>query len=141
MVEIRHSGFTGTSRSVEAVGTAIAGYGTDFSACWIGQYQGTLGLQGNFSVTSFGVFTPLNLNDFSQNNLQIAPNPASDFVNIKSQVLIKNIKVFNVFGQLVLENKLNNTDYNLNISNLSSGTYLMFLSDGQTSFQQKLIVK
>ncbi len=50
LIEIRHAGSTGTSRSVDAVGTAITGYGTDFSACWIGSYTGTTGNQGNFSV-------------------------------------------------------------------------------------------
>ncbi|MBK8983669.1 MAG: hypothetical protein IPM38_15470 [Ignavibacteria bacterium] len=34
LVEIRHTGFTGTSRSVDAIGTSISGYGTLFSACW-----------------------------------------------------------------------------------------------------------
>ena len=50
LIEIRHSGFTGTSRSVDAIGTAISGYGTQFSACWTGSYTGTSGTQGNFSV-------------------------------------------------------------------------------------------
>lgn len=50
LVEIRHTGFTGTSRSVDALGTATAGYGTDFSAAWTGNYAGTSGSQGNFSI-------------------------------------------------------------------------------------------
>lgn len=50
LIEIRHSGFSGTSRSVEAIGTAITGYGTLFSACWTGSYTGVSGSQGNFCV-------------------------------------------------------------------------------------------
>jgi hypothetical protein len=50
LVEIRHLGFTGTSRSTDALSTSTTGYGTDFSACWTGNYLGTTGSQGNFTV-------------------------------------------------------------------------------------------
>ncbi|HMP01982.1 MAG TPA: PEP-CTERM sorting domain-containing protein [Gemmatales bacterium] len=53
LLELRHTGFTGTSRSVDAIGTAIPGYGTLFSAAWTGSYAGLSGSQGNFSVTRF----------------------------------------------------------------------------------------
>ncbi len=54
LVEIRHTGFTGTSRSVEAVGTTAAlGYGINFSAAWTGSYTGVTGSQGNFAVVQF----------------------------------------------------------------------------------------
>lgn len=54
LFELRHTGFAGTSRSVDAVGTAAAtGYGTDFSAAWTGNYEGVTGSQGNFSVVRF----------------------------------------------------------------------------------------
>ncbi len=50
LVEIRQSGFTGTSRSTDAIGTTTVGYGTAFSACWTGSYAGTSGAQGNFTI-------------------------------------------------------------------------------------------
>jgi hypothetical protein len=53
LIEIRHTGFSGTSRSVDAIpatGGAAAGYGTVFSAAWTGSYTGVSGSQGNFSV-------------------------------------------------------------------------------------------
>jgi hypothetical protein len=53
LIELRHTGFTGTSTSVDAVlasGGAAVGYGTRFSAAWTGSYTGTSGTQGNFSV-------------------------------------------------------------------------------------------
>ncbi|MCC5787523.1 MAG: dockerin type I repeat-containing protein [Phycisphaerales bacterium] len=46
-VQIVHNGSTGTSRAVDAIGTGIPGYLTDFAAVW----QGTSNvLQGNFAV-------------------------------------------------------------------------------------------
>ncbi len=53
LVEIRHTGFSGTSRSVDAMlatGGAAQGYGSLFSAAWTGNYTGVSGTQGNFSV-------------------------------------------------------------------------------------------
>jgi hypothetical protein len=48
LIEIRHTGFTGTSRSVDAMlatGGAAQGYGTLFSAAWTGNYAGVSGSQ------------------------------------------------------------------------------------------------
>ncbi|TVQ61519.1 MAG: hypothetical protein EA379_06175 [Phycisphaerales bacterium] len=54
LVEIRHTGFTGTSRSVDAYSTSAAtGYGSLFSAAWTGNYEGVQGTQGNFSIFQF----------------------------------------------------------------------------------------
>lgn len=53
LVEIRQSGFTGTSRSVDAISTSTPGYGSNVSACWTGSYTGTTGSQGNFSIVQF----------------------------------------------------------------------------------------
>ena len=53
LIELRHTGFTGTSTSVDSVlasGGPGNGYGTRFSAAWTGSYTGTTGTQGNFSV-------------------------------------------------------------------------------------------
>lgn len=51
LIELRSTGFTGTSRSVDSVGTSVTGYGTQFSALWVGNYTATTGgLQGNFAI-------------------------------------------------------------------------------------------
>ncbi|MCC5822266.1 MAG: hypothetical protein LAT64_09330 [Phycisphaerales bacterium] len=54
LIEIRHTGSDGLSRSVDAIGASAGGpvgYGTLFSAAWTGNYTGTEGVQGNFAVT------------------------------------------------------------------------------------------
>lgn len=51
LVEIRHSGFSGTSAPVDAVLTTGSGYGSTCSACWTGSYTGTSGSPGNFAVS------------------------------------------------------------------------------------------
>lgn len=61
LIEIRHTGFTGTSRSVDAMlatGGSAEGYGTLFSAAWTGNYAGVSGSQGNFSVVQITSAVP-----------------------------------------------------------------------------------
>lgn len=50
LIELRHTGFTGTSRSTDALTTSTGGYGTLMSACWTSSYTGTSGSAGNFTV-------------------------------------------------------------------------------------------
>ena len=50
LIEIRQTGFTGSTRAFDAVLTTTSGYGTDFSACWAESYTGTVAVQGNFCV-------------------------------------------------------------------------------------------
>lgn len=59
LIEIRHQGFTGTSRSVDAIGTAVPGYATLFSALWQSSYTPTTGSQGNFSVVALTYDDPI----------------------------------------------------------------------------------
>jgi hypothetical protein len=49
-IEIRHSGISPT-RSLDAVGTGVAGYGTDFRAFWGSGITATSGSQANFTIT------------------------------------------------------------------------------------------
>lgn len=53
LVEIRHSGNSVSSRSMDALSTSTAGYGTLFSAAWQSNNTATTGLQGNFSIIKF----------------------------------------------------------------------------------------
>jgi hypothetical protein len=67
LIEIVHEGYTGTSRSVDAIGTSTTGYGTLFSALWASSLTALTGLQGNFAVTKInGVnIIPVELTSFT----------------------------------------------------------------------------
>lgn len=81
----------------------------------------------------------------SQNNfsrLTIYPNPSEGILNIKSSSIIKNIKIFNQLGQLIIEE--NNLDgiNSFNIDKLNEGIYLIKLeSNNSEVFVKKLIKK
>jgi hypothetical protein len=59
-VEMRHSGMTGntTTQSFEANTATAAGYGTLYSALWVGNNNPTTGGQANFFITQFSA-TPV----------------------------------------------------------------------------------
>lgn len=50
LIELRHDGFTGTSRSLDALTTSTPGYGTSFRTCWGSGYTANSGSYGNFSI-------------------------------------------------------------------------------------------
>jgi hypothetical protein len=55
------------------------------------------------------------------NEFEIYPNPATSIINIKTQLKVDKIEVYDIYGKLILTN-LNTKD--INIENLSSGIYI-----------------
>jgi hypothetical protein len=53
------------------------------------------------------------------------PNPSSDRLNISAKENIQNAQIFNVIGKNVMNVNVNDTKASINISNLSSGIYLI----------------
>ncbi|MCU0413134.1 MAG: hypothetical protein MUE91_01830 [Ignavibacteriaceae bacterium] len=59
LIELRHEGFTGTSRSLDALTTSTSGYGTLFRACWGSGYTANSGSQGNFCIVRITADDPV----------------------------------------------------------------------------------
>lgn len=82
-----------------------------------------------FDVDESGDFTlqvsceTLSTSDFNLNQLSMYPNPTSGIVNIKSNVLVDSVQIYNTAGQLVLIDKVNATNSTINISSLQNGIY------------------
>jgi hypothetical protein len=62
------------------------------------------------------------------------PNPAQDVINLDARTGIENVTMFNLLGQKVLEQKVDGlSTYQLNVSTMAKGTYLMQVtSNGKT---------
>lgn len=58
LLELRHTGISGSTSSVDSVTTSTPGYGTLFSAAWTSSYTGVTGAQGNAVITQFTSVIP-----------------------------------------------------------------------------------
>jgi hypothetical protein len=86
----------------------------------------------------------LGLSDFeAQQAIAVYPNPASKYFMITSpQVSIDEVQIFNTVGQLVKTQKLTQTNNEINIEDLASGTYyLRIYNQGEFLKSDKIIKK
>lgn len=69
------------------------------------------------------------------------PNPVKNTLNIHSDNKITKITIYNLFGQIVKREQLNDKDLNLSVDSLSSGTYLIKINTEKGIGYNKLIKK
>lgn len=67
----------------------------------------------------------LAVSDVNKNAINIFPNPAKDVLNISSKENYKSVKIFNLYGQQVMEQTFNKE---INISKLEKGVYMLNLT-------------
>ncbi|HNQ12569.1 MAG TPA: T9SS type A sorting domain-containing protein [Bacteroidia bacterium] len=80
----------------------------------------------------------------SLNNLNVSPNPASNFIIFKFNTAIKKGKLLliNTLGETVLEENLfNESKKEINLKNISQGIYFAKVFDGEKYYCKKLIVE
>lgn len=74
-------------------------------------------------------------------NFTLYPNPAFDdvvYITTKNNA-IKEIMVYDVFGEVVLKDRISSNT--LNISRLIPGIYVLQVTENNTSMTRKLVVK
>ncbi|MFZ4786246.1 MAG: T9SS type A sorting domain-containing protein [Flavobacteriales bacterium] len=80
---------------------------------------------------------PTTVAEISSNEVAISPNPAKDIVVVSSKIIIRELEVFNSYGQLMLSEKINSTSVTLDLSTFSQGIYIVtFKSDVGISNQR-----
>ncbi len=83
----------------------------------------------------------LNFKPQTLNSVSVYPNPAKDVVNIVCAGM-KQINVINELGQTIIHHNINSNHYQLNISSLPKGIYLLNIINKQNNaFNEKLIVE
>jgi len=83
--------------------------------------------------------TTLSNSNFDQVEINIHPNPASNFLHIESnQAEITGIEVFDLKGKQVMQSKSTSLD-KVDVSQLSKGMYLLKLSTSQGELTKKFI--
>jgi hypothetical protein len=56
------------------------------------------------------------------------PNPAESTLNLSSLDIIESVAIFNILGQKVIDQNVNSTTSELNVSDLATGTYILKVS-------------
>jgi uncharacterized repeat protein (TIGR01451 family) len=78
-------------------------------------------------------------NNVILNDIAISPNPAHQFINIKGKVIVKEIKVFDISGNLIFSS--NAAHENINISELSNGLYFIEIVDSSGNAYRNKFIK
>ena len=77
----------------------------------------------NVSVTS----STMSNEDFTLDNIEYTFNQDTNILRITSAEVLSNIQIYNMLGQEVLNNKLNQTSESVDLSDLSSAVYLSLI--------------
>ena len=104
------------------------------------------GLTGTYQLNINISRGTLGLDELSfDNEIVLYPNPASDKITVKlknNNLSYNDISIINSLGQVVKTQKLNNDlDFNIDVSDLSSGFYLLNIHTNSSTTTKKLIIE
>ncbi len=68
----------------------------------------------------------------------VYPNPASDFINIKTNLFIQKVELYDFLGKQVL--KRTNTN-SINFNRLPKGVYLLYMYSINKKYHKKIVIK
>lgn len=86
--------------------------------------------------------TSVGINDNNSVKLTIFPNPVKDFLNIKSESKIKNIKIIDLLGkQIFNKSGINNKFEKINSNILINGVYFIIIEGDNFLKKEKIIIK
>ena len=111
-----------------------------------GTFSGPYNKYDNVRLTALKSVPPevLSTNTFLSEKFNLFPNPASDVVNISNSenMIINKVDVYDTTGKLIDTQKFNNeTEIQLNVETLNSGTYLLHLQTNEGIAVKKLVKK
>lgn len=98
-------------------------------------------------LKKFRLSSSQNINDFSEHNIQIFPNPTNSILTITFPLQYMNdfnlIEIYNTLGELVYSQKIHSlqNQITINLSDLSEGIYFLEILQQNKLFQNKIIIK
>ncbi|WP_158839539.1 T9SS type A sorting domain-containing protein [Polaribacter sp. L3A8] len=103
----------------------------------------------DFQLGYLDQFRVLNVNPLStksfilDNAISVYPNPTSSVFKVKidNSINVESISFYNILGKDVTNNVIKNSKEEYDFSNLSSGIYMMKLSDNKGNLSTKKIIK
>ena len=91
------------------------------------------------------LFTTIDEETIGEETIFVYPNPANEFINVEFSGLNDeniSIEITDVFGKVVQKeiSKNENQMFNLNVSSLAAGYYVLKISSGNSVIQKKIII-
>ena len=87
------------------------------------------------------LFSTENESIVANQEVNVYPNPANDFVYFTCAETISKIEVYNLIGSKVISKKINTNQVRLNLSELNAGLYIVRIFNGNKVTDRKLTVK
>ena len=99
------------------------------------------GGQGYIPVSLYlqGENTTLGVNDYNMYSYDIFPNPTVDFINVKATEIIKFYQLVDIQGKILINQKHNETDLKLDISNQPKGVYFLRMTFDKGVNTEKIV--
>ena len=97
---------------------------------------------GNTTTCSFNLVVDdtLGVNDVSlESGLSLYPNPTSDMITITATASFDTIKVYDVSGRVVAQQKVSATTAEVSLASFSSGIYLVQITQGSNTVTKRVI--
>jgi len=96
----------------------------------------------NGPVWSFTTLLISDITDFTSQNAQVllSPNPASDFVNVKSAYTILNIDILNSYGQILSNKSCESNLIKVDVSKYNRGLYFLRIETNKGFITERIFV-
>ena len=129
----------GSSNVIKVTGLKSNKYQSDGTAASVLFNNATNGV---WSATGYRNLS--NNNELIENQISIAPNPATNYLNIdltKSEIDVQKIAIYDISGNLMINKTIENNQKNINldIQNLSAGTFILKLSSNNKVIHTKFV--
>lgn len=98
----------------------------------------------NIIISAVNALPTLNIIDLDSSKFNLYPNPTTNVVSITSSdnMFVNQVQVYDLSGKLInIQNFTNETEIQLNVETLKSGSYLLHLQTDQGIAVKKLIKK
>jgi len=94
-----------------------------------------------FMIDNLMVSSTVGIEENEMSNISIYPNPATNLVNIESDVQINSIQIINYTGQVVYNQQTSGTNVQVNTNDFSAGVYFVNISTSEGTAIHKLLIK
>jgi len=107
---------------------------------WLQNYLSSVGIN-NVDISNCTTLS-INHNIFNDDNIEIFPNPTSDYLYVKTvNSPIQKLTIHNIDGKLLFEKQSNQNNEKLNLNNFAKGTYIITINQNNNTISKKFIKK